>query len=688
MTPYPHLFSPLDIGPVTSRNRLFQTCHTKLFGQDATDSQRTVDYYAERARGGAGLLFTDARNVHPTSTIGLPRYAYGYLPGSEVSARRLTDAIHEHGALAFTQLSHAGLNGAGDFADDLRVLWGPSALKSPVHGETAKAMEQEDIDELIATWVRTAELCREGGFDGIEIHLAHSYLLHQFLSPIFNHRTDEYGGSWENRTRLPFAVIDAVRAATGRDWAIGVRLSLTDFIDGALDVDDAVRLARELEARGGIDFINVSAAVYHNLSRAAAPSDAPDGYLVEMTAQVKQAVERIPVFTVGGITDPAHAERIVASGQADMVAMTRPMIADPELANKAREGRDDEIVRCVRSNQGCMGRVIRGLPASCTVNPAAGREARLGEQTLVRAATPGRWLVVGGGPAGMRAAATLARRGHAVTLLEREAKLGGQVNLLLRTPGRDTFAAIVANLATALDKRGVEVRLGEAATAETVVDHGADGVVLATGARPSSTGYSSFNPLAERFAGIERDDVLSPWDVLLERVEIGRRVVVLDDDGSRYSAGVAEVLLDRGHEVELLCPFPMLFPGTVGTQDMGELYGRLMGKGLRHRTGWWGFGFDGTAVQAANLFTQRPEAIAADAVVLAIGREAEDDLYRELKGRVAQLHRIGDCVAPRKLDQAIYEGELAGREQWSWDERAIDDGTLERWREVPAGAVA
>lgn len=688
MSRYPHLFSPLDIGPVTSRNRLFQTCHTKLYGQYGTDSQRTVDYYAERARGGAGLLFTDARNVHPTSTIGLPRYAYGYLPASRDSARRLTDAIHEHGALAFTQLSHAGLNGAGDFADDLRVLWGPSAIKSPVHGETAKAMEPEDIEELIASWVRTAELTREGGFDGIEIHLAHSYLLHQFLSPLFNHRTDEYGGSWENRMRLPLEVIAAVRAATGHDWAIGVRLSLTDFIDGALDVDDAVRLARELEARADIDFINVSAAVYHNLSRAAAPSDAPDGYLVEMTARVKQAVERVPVFTVGGITDPAHAERIVAGGQADMVAMTRPLIADPELPNKAREGRDEDIVRCVRSNQGCMGRVMRGLPASCTVNPAAGREARLGERTLIRAESPGRWLVVGGGPAGMRAAATLARRGHTVTLLEREPQLGGQVNLLLRTPGRDPFAAIVRNLTTAMERRGVTVELGVAATADAVSEREADGVVLATGARPSRTGYSSFNPLAPTFAGIERDDVLSPWDVLLERAEIGRRVVVLDDDGTRYSAGVAEVLLDRGHDVELLCPFPALLPGTVGTQDMGELYARLLGKGLRYRTGWWGFGFDGATLQAANLFTRQPEAIAADAVVLAIGREAEDDLYHELKGRVANLHRIGDCVAPRKLDQAIYEGELAGREQWTFAEREIADGALERWREQPVEALA
>ena len=403
MSAYSHLFSPLRIGNVTVRNRIMQTAHVKLFAEAAVDSQRNVDYQAARARGGAGLLITGNRVVHPTSTTGFPRVAWQYLPEALESDRRLTAAVHEHGAVIFAQLNHFGLNATSDSADDLRVLWGPSAVKSPAYGETPKAMEPEDIDEVVEWWARCAELSREGGFDGTEVHISHSYLLHQFLSPLYNKRTDEYGGSFENRLRFAREVIAAVRSRVGTDWVVGVRISLTDFIPGALDVDDAIRVAQTLEADGQLDYVNVTAAGYHNIFHAIQPSDGPDGYLVDLTAQVKAAVSALPVFTVGGIKDPALAEEIIAAGKADMVAMTRAQIADPEFANKAQEGREDEIVHCIRGNQGCIGRVFKGLPINCTVNPAAGREGvRL--QPLVAAEEPGRWVVVGGGPAGMKAA--------------------------------------------------------------------------------------------------------------------------------------------------------------------------------------------------------------------------------------------------------------------------------------------
>ena len=270
-------------------------------------------------------------------------------------------------------------------------------------------MEQEDIDEVIDWWGRCAELSREGGFDGTEVHIAHSYLLHSFLSPVYNKRTDEYGGSFENRLRFAREVIDEVRRRVGDDWVVGVRITLSDFIPGGLAPGDAVQTARLLEDDGKIDYVNVSAAGYHNIHMAIQPSDAPDGYLVELSAEVKSAVSRLPVFTIGGIKDPAMADEIVASGKADMVAMTRTQIADPEFANKAREGREDEIYHCIRGNQGCIGRVFKGLAINCTVNPAAGREARFGIGTLTPAEQPAHWLVVGGGPAGMKAAETLAQ---------------------------------------------------------------------------------------------------------------------------------------------------------------------------------------------------------------------------------------------------------------------------------------
>jgi mycofactocin system FadH/OYE family oxidoreductase 2 len=686
MAAYPHLFSPLKIGALTVRNRIMQTAHIKLFAYNAVDSQRNVEYQAARAKGGAGLLITGNRVVHPTSTTGFPRVAWAYLPEALEADRRLTGAVHEHGAAIFAQLNHFGLNASSDSADDYRVLWGPSAVKSPAYGETPKAMEHEDIREVVDWWGRSAELTREGGFDGTEVHISHSYLLHQFLSPLYNKREDEYGGSFENRLRFAREVIEEVRRRAGSDWVVGVRISLTDFIPGALEIEDAVRVAQMLEADGHIDFVNVTAAGYHNIFKAIEPSDVPDGYLVDLAAQVKASVG-LPVFTVGGIKDPAMAEEILATGKADMVAMTRAQIADPEFANKVRGGREDEVYHCIRGNQGCIARVFKGMPITCTVNPAAGRESRFGEGTLEQADHPARWLVCGGGPAGMKAAETLARRGHQVTLLEREEELGGQLNLILRTPGRDEFGWITRDLDAQMRRLDVDVRLGVEVTPDVVRELSPDGVIVATGAVPSRAGFSSVNPLVDRLPGADQDHVLTVWDVLLDARPVGKRVVVLDDDGTRYAAGVTEVLLDRDCDVEIVSRWPTLFPSTLTTLDMAHIYGRLLGKGLAYRLNSWAVSIDGESVTIVNLYTGMTETlVGVDTVVLATGPKANDGLYLALKGETKTVHRIGDCLAPRKLDHAIYEGYLAGLELWSPEERYIYEGELERSEAITIGA--
>ncbi len=680
---YPHLFSPLQIGGVTVRNRIMQTAHVKLFAHRGVDSARNVAYQVERAKGGAGLLITGNRQVHPTSVTGMPRFSWAFLKEGAQNDRRMTDAVHKHGATIFAQMNHFGVQALSDSADDIRVLWGPSAVKSPAYGETAKAMELEDIEELKEWWAECAVQCRDSGFDGTEVHIAHSYLLHAFLSPIYNKRDDQYGGSFENRLRLTREVIAAIRAKVGRDWVVGVRVTLTDFIPGALTIGDAVRTARLLEKDGQIDYINVSAAGYHNTHMAIQPSDAPDGYLTELAGELKTS-SSLPVFTIGGISDPAEAERLIAEGQADMVAMTRTQIADPEFANKAAQGRESEIIRCIRGNQGCIGRVFRGQAISCTVNPATGREQRFGMGTIVPAETPGRWVVVGGGPAGLKAAEQLARRGHAVTLLERQERLGGQVNLILKTAGRAPFGRVTEDLERIVRGLGVDVQAGVAATADAVLALGADGVIVATGAVPSRTGFSIVNPLVDVLPGVDRPNVVHGWDVLDGSRPIGRRVVVLDDEGNRATSGIAEVLLDAGHRVELVSRYNALFPSTMYALDMSTVYGRVLSKGLTYRLNEWARSFDGSRLEIANLYTGATSVIeGVDTLVLATGPKADEALYFALKGRQANLHRVGDCHAPRKLDHAIYEGFLAGRELFDPRQRYIYEGELEEdWDSV------
>ena len=675
---YPNLFSPIKLGPVTARNRVLQTAHVKLFTRDGHDSLRNVAYQVERARGGAGLLITGNRLVHPTSTTGMPRFAYQMLKGAMEIDRKMTSGVHEHGGLIFTQLNHFGIQATSDSADDIRVLWGPSAVKSPAYNETPKAMEKEDLEELVDWWARAAEHSREGGFDGTEVHIGHSYLLQQFASPIYNKRTDEYGGSLENRLRLTREVIDEIRKRTGKDWAVGIRLTLDEFIPGGLSNDDAIETVRIISSQCDIDFVNVTAAGYHNVFKAIEPSDAPDGYLVDLSARVKATTD-LPVFTIGGIKDAALAEQILAEGRADMIAMTRAQIADAEFVKKAYEGREDEITHCIRGNQGCIGRVFKGLAINCTVNPEAGREARFGHGTLRPAVEERNFLVVGGGPAGMKAAEVLAKRGHTVTLWEKADELGGQVNLILRTPGRETFSWVRRDLELRLGKLGVGVELGKAATAADVLGFGADAVIVATGAVASTSGFSIANPIVNELPGVRQDNVVTGWDVLTGTRPIGKRVVVLDDDGSRQASGIVEVLLDGGHDVELVTRFNSLFPMTFYNLDQAYIYGRVFNKGLRYQINTWTSGIEGSTVKTFNLYSGQAGAIeGVDTVVLAYGPKANESLYFDLKGKVAELHRIGDCVAPRKIDHAIYEGYLAGRELWDVEERYIYEGELEQ----------
>jgi mycofactocin system FadH/OYE family oxidoreductase 2 len=677
---YPSLFSPLRIGNVTVRNRIMQTAHAKVFGyRDGLTNKRELYYQRERARGGAGLVITGNRLVHPTSNTGSRGFNAGYRKEIVERERAITRVVHDNGARIFAQQNHFGINGDSSAMDDYRVLWSSSNVKSPAFGETPKPMELSDMKEVVEHWALCCAYSREAGFDGVEVHLAHSYLLHQFISELFNKRSDDYGGSFENRMRYPLEVIRQVRTRVGDDFVVGVRIPLTEMAPGGFEIDTTLRIARTVAETGLIDYINTTVATYHDIGRAMPPNDMPEGWTLDRVAQVKEAVD-LPVFAVGGIKDPAMAEKALSSKQADMVAMTREQIADPEYANKIRTGREDEVYHCIRCNQGCIGRLFQGRPITCILNPATGREERFGPDTLEATSEPMHWAVVGGGPAGLKAAETLARRGHHVTLCEKDERLGGQTNLIVEQPYRDSFAWIARDLESQLHKLGVNIRQSTEADVGTLESLAPDGVIVATGSHPLRTGFSSINPMVQSVPGTDQENVLTVPDVLQNPERVGKRVLFLDDDGSRYVLGTMEKLQQQGHETHLITRFNGVGLQLLPTLDLPIIMSRLMEGGLTYRINYWFKEIKDHAVLVHDIFSGREEWLDGfDSFVLATGHEAEDRLYHELKNRMPNVHRIGDCHAPRKIEHAIYEGVLAGRELFKPGDRYIEAGALEQW---------
>lgn len=677
---YPNLFSPLKIGNIMVRNRIMQSAHAMAFNSpEGLTTDRDVYYHAARAKGGIGLMITGNRLIHPTSNTFCRGYSYGYRPEMVERDRALTDVVHGFGSHIFAQLNHFGVMGETHAMDDYRVLWSASNIKSPVFGEMAKAMERSDMDEVLDGWVVSADYSKQAGFDGVEVHLAHSYLLHQFISPLFNKRDDEYGGSFENRMRYPLEVIRAVRERVGPDYVVGIRLSMDEMVPGGMEIDDWIEVARTVEATGDIDYIMATAGVYQSATYIMPPYDVPNGWLADPVARLKRAVQ-IPVFCVSGIGSAGEAEAILARGGADMVAMTRAQIADPEFANKTAEGREDEIYHCLRCNQGCVSRLFHGTSMTCQINPATGREEVFGPQTLELAPVSRHWVVVGGGPAGMKAAEGLAKRGHRVTLLEKGPELGGQVNQIVKLPRRDSFAWITEDLKVHMAKHGVKVRLNCEADVGMIQALNPDGVIVATGSVPDRSGYSDINPLVEQVPGLDSDRVLTALDVLAHPERVGKRVLVLDEEGNRYSAGISELLVENGHQVHVLTRWNALFHRLGTTLDQPVVYANLFSQGLTYTLNAWVSQVRDGDVDIFNLYTGDEQTLSGfDSIVLAVRHLPVDALYHQLKAVLPNVHRVGDAVVPRKTDHAIFEGFLAGREIFDNWKRYIEPGSIEQF---------
>ncbi len=648
------LFAPIRLGGVELRNRVVMTGHGTGMAADHLPSDQHVAYFRERARGGVGLIGMAFPQIHPSSQ-NVPGEVQAYDPSVVAPLRRVTDAVHEHGARIVMQLGHTGRQSTSTWTD--RPLWAPSGIPCPLNREMPKEMEPEDIDEIVDGHAVAARHAQDGGMDGVEIHSGYGgYLLASFLSPFSNQRSDEYGGSTENRLRLLLRALDAVRQAVGPDFLVGMNMQGDDFSPGGLELDEGVEMARAVAATGEVDYFCVKGSTYYSASQNVPDMQHPRGGWVPLASAIKAAVD-VPVIAVGRLSDPAHAARVLVDGHADLVAMTRQHIADPETVRKLQEGRPEDVRGCISCNQGCIDRLFKITHTTCVVNPAAGYEHVLGD--LRHASSPKRVLVVGGGPAGMKTAEIAARRGHTVTLVERRAELGGQARLAAALRGRQDIGEAVRHLDVALGKLEVDRRLGEELDVDALLALGADEVVVATGSAPSREVIGNLSYGIREVPGLDRDHVLTSVDVLEHGAEVGDRVLIVDDgEGQWKGHGLALHLADGEREVHMSTPLPYV-GAAIGPFSQNRLIPRLFDAGIRRHP----FSLllevrDDTAVLRSE---GREVELGVDTVVLAGWHRPQAALYFALKQRGVEVRRVGDAVASRTMLEAFREGERLGR---------------------------
>lgn len=659
------LFEPIKIADVQIRNRILMS--PMGLGRATDDGFVTdvmVDFYIERSRGGAGLInivcgFNDFCVYLPH----IPALQDDkYLPG----LKRMTDAIHEHGARTFAQVINMG---SSSFSTrDGGPPAAPSAIRSTLTGIMPREMTTAEVRLLGDHFAEAAWRAREGGFDGVELVGNSGYLMNQFLSHLTNQRTDEYGGDFERRLRFPTEVVHKIRARVGPGFPISYRISGDDFMKGGLRQDGVKMVARALE-KAGVDLLNVTAG-WHQAFLPLASMDVPRGTYVYLAEGIKQVV-KVPVVTCHRINTPFLAEQILMNGQADMVGMGRPFLTDPEWPRKAAEGRFDEIRQCTACDQRCLDAVFSMSEITCTFNPAAGREK---QYALVPAARPKKVVVVGGGPAGMEAARTLAQRGHRVTLFEKSPRLGGQLNLAAVPPGRGELASAVTWLAGAVYRAGVNVELGKEATVETVKAQKPDAVIVATGARP----------LRPAIPGIDGDNVVGAADVLENKAALGRKVVVIGGGAVGMETALliasqgpmsaeSAVFLASGGALDAETAIKMTRQGPrVTILEMLDRIGQDMGPTTRSSTRYALRLHNVNVVTKATARRITPAGVVyerdgqevteeADTVVVAVGSRPETALYEALQQVLPEVHRIGDCVKARTACEAIEEAALLGR---------------------------
>jgi len=652
---YRYLWSPLALGPVTVRNRIVFSAHLTNYARDGRPTPQHAAYYGARAAGGAGLIITEEHSTHPTDWP-YEKLIHGFHRDVIPGYRAITEAVHRHRVPIFAQINHNG--GQASSMYSRLAVWAPSPVADPLFREVPKAVTHAEIDEIIAGYALVAEHCAEGGFDGIELQCSHSSIVRGFLSPATNRREDEYGGDVTARTRLLLEIVAAVRAVIGNRLALGVRLCGDELIEGGTTIEDAVEIARLVEASGHVDYLNTSIGVATaSLHMIEASMHVPPGYALYIPSALRKAVD-LPVVGVGRFKDPLQAERALAEGHCDLVGVVRGQIADPDFAAKARAGATDEIRLCLSCNQECVGRMGLNRWLGCIENPRTGREhvtATPASVTIRRDV-----LVVGAGPAGLQAAISAARHGHRVTVLEKALEPGGQVRLAASVPNRAEFGDLIRNQLTEARRLGVTIEYGVAVWPGLISERRPDHVIVATGSEPQRPWWVPAEALDSSSGWV--CDVREVLDGTAPRggPTTGDRVVIVDEIGFHHATSVAELLADRGCQVEIVTPGMVVGQDLGITLDMEGWWIRAGAKGIVQSTDLVPMGFEGRDLILLHHPTGVNQTRSADWIVLAVPPSPVEWLYRDLVTAGVSVERVGDCLAPRRAHAAVVDGDRAG----------------------------
>ncbi len=647
MTGFPHLFAPLTRGPLRVKNRLMMMATVNNLGTNEAITPAQIAYYAARARGGVAAIVTEGLSVHPTSipnnTIPLA-YREELLPG----LTQLAAAVHAHDAAMYGQLWHVGRNALWN---PVAVSWSPSAERDPVSGSTPHAMTIAEVGEIVAAFVETAERLRRAGFDGVELHGAHGYLITQFLSPWSNRRGDGYGGGIEHRVRFVREIIEGIRRACGPDFVVGLKLSIHEYVPGGLTLEDSREILTHLNRSAPPDYVGVSQGNFSgSLERHVPDMRFEPAPFLSLAEGIRDAAAAIPIVFMGRVVGPSEAESILASGAADLVGMARPLIADADLARKALAGEPERIRPCVFCNA-CWGEIHTMRPVACIYGPETGREAEWSEDTLPPAAPRRVVRIIGAGPAGLEAARIASRRGHEVHVYEARARAGGQASPDALVPGREEFGKIADYLIREATRAGAQIHLKHIVDAEAAAQWIArgDAVVVATGAEPDPPAV----PGARAVYTLESALARKAW--------AGAGVVVVDEIEDEPVYAAAEALAARGAVVRVATRRLQIGRRLAFVSLIGALR-RLAEADIPILTCCVPVRMEGQTLVTRHVFSGREAAIErVDALVCCGPYRARDAVARKLQGRGLPVRLIGDAYAPRRMAVAVLEGHQAGR---------------------------